>query len=70
MAINGNLKYAFAGRLYSEQPVARTRTYYYWRRLRRYIGLEPADRPVLAIVSTPACGHLPLQDLAALTERL
>lgn len=69
-AANDDLFYTFAGHIYSEQPVLRTRTYFYWRKLQRYFGLEVPERPVLAVVSTRACPNLPLKELAASTARM
>jgi hypothetical protein len=64
---DGNLSYIFDGRVYSDQPVMRTRADYYWRRLQRYLGLDAPDKPVFAVVTTPACPEWPLHDIAALT---
>jgi hypothetical protein len=65
---NDHLLYLFAGRVYTKQPVLRTRAQFYWHKLQRYFGVDGQDSPVLAVVFTRACVDLPLQDLAAVTR--
>ena len=49
------LVYAFGGRLYDRQPLARTMMAYYLAKFGRYVGLsQPAVR-VLAAIRSPAC---------------
>jgi hypothetical protein len=67
LAVGNQLFYTFGGETYSEQPIMRTRTYAYWRRLNRYLGLSTPNRPVLTIIATPACQNLPLRELAGLS---
>lgn len=65
MAQQKQVFYVFDGQVYSEQPIVRTRAYHYWRKLARYFGLTPRERPVLAVLSTPSCQDVPLAQLAA-----
>jgi hypothetical protein len=69
MAAGNQLVYMFGGELYSEQPIVRTWAHHYWSRLAGSLGLSASTRPVVAVVATPACENLPLQELAKLSER-
>jgi hypothetical protein len=67
LAAGNQLFYTFDGETYSEQPIIRTRTYAYWRKLNRYLGLSTPNRPVLALIAAPACQNMPLRELALLS---
>ncbi len=67
LAAGHQLFYTFGGEMYSEQPVIRTRTYAYWRKLNRYFGLSTPNRPVLALIAASACQNVPLRELAILS---
>jgi hypothetical protein len=67
MAGEDRLVYLFAGKIRSEQPIA-TRAEYYWRKLNRYLGRSAPVRPVLAVISTPACSDTLLHELAILSD--
>jgi hypothetical protein len=67
LATGNQLFYMFGGETYSEQPIMRTRTYAYWRKLNRYLGLSTPNRPVLALIAMPACQNVPLRELAVLS---
>jgi hypothetical protein len=67
LAAGNQLFYTFGGETYSEQPIIRTRTYAYWRKLNRYLGLSTPNRPVLALIAAPACQNVPLRELALLS---
>lgn len=69
MAIGKRLFYLFDGHVYTEQPIFRTRSYHYWRKLNQYLGLSPQNLPVLAIVMASTCQGVPLTQLAALSAR-
>ncbi|MEZ0171227.1 hypothetical protein [Microvirga sp. TS319] len=66
LAAGNQLFYTFGGETYSEQPIMRTRTYAYWRKLRRYFGLSTPHRPVLALIAAAGCQNVPLRELAGL----
>jgi hypothetical protein len=67
LAAGKRLFYMFGGETYFEQPVMRTQTYAYWRKLNRYLGLRTPNRPVLALIAGPACQNVPLRELAVLS---
>jgi hypothetical protein len=69
LAREQHLVYLFDGASYLEQPTMRTRADFYWVRLNRYLGRNLPSRPVLAVISTPACENLPLRELADLSGR-
>jgi hypothetical protein len=54
------LRFAFRGELFANQPVWRTFIDYNWRRLLGYAGLRLPNRPVFGILASPGCD---LQDL-------
>ena len=60
------LHYAFSGQIYSEQPVMLTRLSHHWNRAKRYLGLRPIHRPVLAILALHSCTNLPFRELATM----
>ena len=68
LAAGHQLFYIFGGRIYPEQPLVLTSLHHYWNRLRRYVGLTGVNRPVLAVVASPACENVPLQQLAELRQ--
>ncbi|WP_112662157.1 hypothetical protein [Microvirga flavescens] len=61
--------YVFEGQIYAEQPILRTRAHYYWSKFNRYLGLSPVTRPVIAVIATPGCENVPVDELAALSAR-
>jgi len=67
LAADNHLFYTFGGETYSEQPVMWTRTYAFWRKLNRYLGLSTPNRPVLALIAAPACQDVPVRELAMLS---
>lgn len=67
LAVGNQLFYTFGGETYSDQPIMRTRTYAYWRKLNRYLGLSTPNRPVLALIAAPACQNVPLRAIAGLS---
>lgn len=69
LADGNQLYYLFQGGMYAEQPIVRTRAYYYWVKLNRYLGLNQSDRIVLAVIAASGCEALPLPELADLTAR-
>jgi hypothetical protein len=69
VATGKQLFYLFDGSVYTEQPIFRTRSYHYWRKLNHYIGLSPQNLPVLAIVIAPSCQKVPLSQLAAISTK-
>lgn len=54
-ARDGNLMFAFSGRLFHEQPVLATRLARYRARLGRYFGMDMPDARLLAIVVSSTC---------------
>lgn len=66
VAQDNRLLYIFAGEVFSAQPTMRSRIDYYINKLGRYVGMDIRHRPVLALIASPTCENLPLQDLAAL----
>lgn len=69
VAAGNQLFYAFGGKLYPEQPIVWTRAHYYWSKLCHYLRLSVPRRPVLAVVASPICETVPLDDLAKLSGR-
>ena len=63
-----NVFYAFGGDIYSEQPIMKTRVYFYWRRLKRALRLPAANHPVLAIIATQTCKDLPLHEISTVSD--
>ncbi|MFA6154827.1 hypothetical protein [Mesorhizobium sp.] len=53
--VGERLLYAFDGRFYNQQPVTRTWTENYRRRLARYLGFDMPTLRVFAIAAAPAC---------------
>jgi hypothetical protein len=67
IARDHQLIYLFGGQTDPEQPISRTQANYYLNKVNRYLGLSAPSRPVLAVISTPTCEHLPLKSLAAVS---
>ena len=60
------LVYVFDGETFDEQPVWRTWASFYLSRMKTFLGLHAATKPVLAVVSDPSCaiGSLPWSEVA------
>lgn len=69
MANGSRLYYFFDGAVYREQPILRTRAYHYWRKFARYLGIEPQERSVLAVLMSPSCESVPLAQVAELSAK-
>jgi hypothetical protein len=68
LATGNQLFYAFGGEIYSQQPIVRTRAYFYWSKLNLYFGLSRRHPPVLALIVAPGCQNVPLRELAVLSS--
>ena len=60
------LVYVFDGETFDEQPVWRTWASFYLSRMKTFLGLHEATKPVLAVLSSPSCaiGSLPWSEVA------
>lgn len=49
------LFFAYSGTIYDRQPVWTTWTYAHWHRLSGFLGRTLPNRPVIAVLQSPAC---------------
>ncbi|MBZ6075876.1 hypothetical protein [Microvirga puerhi] len=69
IAADDQLFYTFAGQVYREQPIFKTRVHYYWSKLGRNLGFDMPKHPVLAVIVMPSCDDAPLMELAGIANR-
>ena len=66
VAPDEKIVFVFDGKTYDDQPVWRTWASFYEARVRQYLGLDAATKPVLAVLATPSCAieSLPWSEVA------